>query len=183
MQAIFDIVIVGSGPGGMSAALNAHMNNLNYILLEKTDHLSDTIFCYHKKKFTMVEPAIIPLRGALWIEPAVREEILSNLDEVAAMQNLNIRLNTPVTEIVKESGSFHVKTDAEVFNTEHVIIAIGTQGAPRKLGVPGEDLPHVLPRLNDPGMYSDQDIVVIGGETQLSRSPSPLPTKIELRCL
>lgn len=163
MQAIFDIVIVGSGPGGMSAALNAHINNLNYILLEKTDHLSDTIFSYHKKKFTMVEPAIIPLRGALWIEPAVREEILSNLDEVAAMQNLNIRLNTPVTEIVKESGSFHVKTDAEVFNTEHVIIAIGTQGAPRKLGVPGEDLPHVLPRLNDPDMYSDQDIVVIGG--------------------
>ena len=71
-----DLVIVGAGPAGLSAAQNAEKNKLRYVLLEKTDHLADTIHCYQKGKYVMAEPTVIPLRGEFWMEPATREEIL-----------------------------------------------------------------------------------------------------------
>jgi putative YpdA family bacillithiol system oxidoreductase len=159
----FDVVIVGAGPAGLSAGLNAAKNNLRYVLLEKTDHLADTIHCYQKGKFVMAEPTVIPLRGELWMEPATREEILDYWSEIARAKALNIKLNSPVGEIVKSDGLFQVKTPAETFLAPKVVLAIGTQGSPRMLGIPGENLPHVLPRLIDPDMYSDQDIVIVGG--------------------
>src|SRR5262249_40184890 len=58
---------------------------------------------------------------------------------------------------------FQIKTPKSLITAKRVILATGTQGNPRKLGVPGDDLPHVLPRLEDPAMFSDQDIVVVGG--------------------
>jgi CRP-like cAMP-binding protein/thioredoxin reductase/Fe-S-cluster-containing dehydrogenase component len=162
-DASFDVVIVGAGPGGLSAAQNAEKNKLRYVLLEKTDHLADTIHCYQKGKFVMAEPTVIPLRGGFWMEPATREEILDRWAGIARTEGLNITLNSPVTEIIKRNGLFQIKAGAETLHTPKVVLAIGTQGSPRKLGVPGENLPHVLPRLIDPDMYSDQDIVVIGG--------------------
>ena len=97
------------------------------------------------------------------MQATLREDILEHWDGASRNQGLNIIFNAPVAEVVKANGSFHVKTDAKVFKAGRVILAIGTQGNPRKLGVPGDDLPHVLPRLIDPDMYSDQDIMVVGG--------------------
>jgi len=163
MDSAFDLVIVGAGPAGLSAALNAQRNNLNYILLEKTDHLADTIFCYQKKKHVMAEPTVIPLRGQLWMEPAVREDILDHWAEAAKKIGVRAAFNEAATELRKENGSFQIKTTQRLLSAKKVVLSTGTQGNPRKLGVPGEELPHVLPRLVDPDMYSDQDIVVVGG--------------------
>lgn len=163
MDSAFDLVIVGAGPAGLSAALNAQRNNLNYILLEKTDHLADTIFCYQKKKHVMAEPTVIPLRGQLWMEPAVREDILDHWAEAAKKIGVRAAFNEAATELRKENGSFQIKTTQRLLSAKKVVLGTGTQGNPRKLGVPGDDLPHVLPRLVDPDMYSDQDIVVVGG--------------------
>src|SRR2546428_13751997 len=104
----FDVVIVGAGPGGLSAALNAHKNNLNYILLEKADHLADTIYCYQKGKPVMAEPTVIPKRGDLWMEAALREEILGNWGEAAHNGELNIAFNEAVGEGQKQNGSFQI---------------------------------------------------------------------------
>src|SRR5262249_22992791 len=69
-----------------------------------------------------------------------------------------------VTEVRKEEGSFVVKTDTDVFTAQYVVMAVGTQGTQRTLGVPGEDLSHVWPRLDDAEKYTNNDdIVVIGG--------------------
>lgn len=158
----YDLVIVGAGPAGLSAALNAHRSGLNYILLEKTDHVADTIFCYLKGKFVMAEPSKIPARGDLWLEPTVREEMLNHWNEIVRHEGLNLSLNTPVQNVTKVDGSFHVSTDQAGLVADRVIMAAGTQSNPRKLGVPGEELPHVLTRLLDPEMYRDRDIVIVG---------------------
>src|SRR5262245_5799296 len=160
---LFDLVIVGAGPAGLSAAFAADQNKLNYILLEKTDHLADTIFCYQKGKYVMAEPSVIPLRGRLWMEASLRENILAHWKEAADVNKLNVLLNAPVTAVTKVDGSFHVKTEGDTYQAARVILAMGNQGNPRKLGAPGDALPHVLPRLIDPDMYSEKDIAVVGG--------------------
>lgn len=159
----FDVVIVGAGPAGLSAASNAEKSKLRYVLLEKTDHLADTIHCYQKGKYVMAEPTVIPLRGDVWMEAAAREEILERWADITRTQGLCVTLNCPVNEIVKNNDLFQVKSAAQSWQASKVVLAIGNQGNARKLGVPGENLPHVLPRLIDPDMYSDQDIVIIGG--------------------
>jgi len=72
----FDVVIVGSGPAGLAAASHAQINGLKYVLLERTDHLSDTIYNYQARKFVMAEPTLIPARGDLPFEAGSREQIL-----------------------------------------------------------------------------------------------------------
>jgi len=163
MADVFELVIVGAGPGGLSAALNAHKNNLEYLVLEKTDHLADTVYCYQKKKPVMAEPTPIPLQGDFWMEPALREEVLDHWERIVRENELNVRFNSAVTGISESDGLFEVKTADATMTARNVLLGIGTQGVPRKLGTPGEDMPHVLPRLTDPDLYVSRDVVVVGG--------------------
>ena len=59
----YDVVIVGSGPAGISAACHAASLSMSHMLVEKTDHLSDTIFKYQKGKHVMATPEVLPLRS------------------------------------------------------------------------------------------------------------------------
>jgi len=60
---VYKVAIIGSGPAGMSAAGQAAARGLSHVLLEKTDHLSDTIFKYQKGKHVMATPSDLALRG------------------------------------------------------------------------------------------------------------------------
>ena len=62
IAADYDIVIVGSGPAGLSAASRAAHHGNRHVVFEAEDHPSDTIYQYQKRKFVMAEPALIPLR-------------------------------------------------------------------------------------------------------------------------
>jgi CRP-like cAMP-binding protein/thioredoxin reductase/Fe-S-cluster-containing hydrogenase component 2 len=163
MDVEYDVIIVGGGPAGLSAAISAHQSGLRYVILEKEDHVADTAYRYQKGKFVMAEPSAIPLTGKLWLEPGSRETVLQRWEETVRNHSLNILLGHCVEEIARVDGNFQVKAAANIFNAVKVILAIGNQGNPRKLGVPGEDFPHVFSQLVDPEMYHDQDIVVVGG--------------------
>jgi CRP-like cAMP-binding protein/thioredoxin reductase len=158
----FDVLIVGSGPAGLAAASQAHDCRMSYVVLERTDHLSDTIFCYQARKYVMAEPTLIPGRGDLPFDAGSRESILSAWDRHAAMKSLNVRLRQEVRAIQRVDGGFHVRTADRQYHARNVIIAMGTQGAQRKPNVPGEDSPHVFFRLIDPSAHSDKDILVVG---------------------
>ena len=160
----FDLIIVGSGPAGLAAASHAQSNGLSYALLERTDHLADTIDAYQARKYVMAEPMMIPARGEVPFHAGSRESILDAWEEHVRERTLNVRFNAEVKSIARGAdGRFRVRTAAgEEFDAGKVILAMGTQGNPRKLGVPGEDLPHVRYRLVDPAEHRDQDILVVG---------------------
>jgi CRP-like cAMP-binding protein/Fe-S-cluster-containing hydrogenase component 2/thioredoxin reductase len=159
----YRIAIVGSGPAGLSAAARAAQLGLSHILLEKTDHLSDTIYKYQKGKHVMATPSQLVLRSDLDFEAGKREAVLGLWDEQTNGHKVNVRLNAEVKAITGAQGDFTVAlTDGAQIKAEFIIMAIGTQGNPNLLRVPGGDLPHVQYQLDDPGEYVDEHILVIG---------------------
>ncbi|MCL6251499.1 cyclic nucleotide-binding domain-containing protein [Altererythrobacter sp. KTW20L] len=157
------VAIVGSGPAGLSAAAHAARLGLSHVLIEKTDHLSDTIFKYQKGKHVMATPSNLVLRSDLDFDAGARETILGLWDEQIAAGAVNVRYNAEVTAITGDKGDFTIAIKGgEPILAENVVLAIGTQGNPNLLRVPGGNLGHVQYQLDDPGEYFDEHITVVG---------------------
>lgn len=134
-----------------------------HVLLEKTDHLSDTIFRYQKGKHVMATPSQLVLRSDFDFDAGKREKILQTWNDQAASQNVQVRYRSEVTAITGAPGAFSLKlADGETITAEAVILAIGTQGNPNLMRCPGGDLPHVEYQLDDPTAILDEHITVIG---------------------
>jgi cGMP-dependent protein kinase 2 len=161
---LFRIAIIGSGPAGLSAASRAAKLGLSHILLEKTDHLCDTIYKYQKGKHIMATPSQLVLRSDVDFAAGKREAILDTWDEQTGANTVNVRKNVEVTGITGAKGDFAIAlAGGDVIRAEAVVLAIGTQGNPNLMRCPGGDLPHVQYSLDDPGEYVDEHIAVIGG--------------------
>lgn len=163
MTSTYKVAIVGSGPAGLSAAARAAQLGMAHILLEKTDHLSDTIFRYQKGKHVMATPSQLVLRSDFDFDAGKREKILQTWNDQAASQNVQVRYRSEVTAITGAPGAFTIKlADGDTISAETVILAIGTQGNPNLMRCPGGDLPHVEYQLDDPTAILDEHITVIG---------------------
>ncbi|MDN3646414.1 NAD(P)-binding domain-containing protein [Pontixanthobacter aestiaquae] len=163
MSEKYRVVIVGSGPAGLSAAARAAELGMPHILIEKTDHLSDTIFKYQKGKHVMATPSNLVLRSDIDFEAGKREHILGTWDAQIEEHKVNVRLNSEVTAITGETGNFTIELKGgDTIQAEAVVMAIGTQGNPNKLRCPGSDLPLIQYQLDDPGEYFDEHITVVG---------------------
>lgn len=163
MASVYKIAIVGSGPAGLSAAGRAAQLGISHVLLEKTDHLSDTIYKYQKGKHVMATPSQLVLRSDMDFDAGKREAVLGTWDRQAAEQKVNIKLRADVKAITGEQGNFTIAlTNGETVQAENVVLAIGTQGNPNLMRCEGADLPHVQYQLDDPGEYVDEHIVVVG---------------------
>jgi cGMP-dependent protein kinase 2 len=163
VSSAFKIAIVGSGPAGLSAAAHASELGLSHILLEKTDHLSDTIYKYQKGKHVMATPGQLVLRAGMDFDAGKREEVLGTWDRQASERQVNVRLNSEVRKIAGQKGAFKIQLgDGSEIAAENVILAIGTQGNPNRMRCEGGDLPHIQYQLDDPGEYVDEHITVIG---------------------
>jgi pSer/pThr/pTyr-binding forkhead associated (FHA) protein/thioredoxin reductase/NAD-dependent dihydropyrimidine dehydrogenase PreA subunit len=170
MGAACDVVIVGSGPAGLSAAVTASRLGLSYILLEKQRNYSWTVRSYyHKGKPVMAEPHDVEMVGYLPHWDTVREELLAAWDQAVAQYDLQIQYNQDVTDIRKDGELFTVTVSDPKgnpigsYSAPRVVIAIGTMGNPRKLGCPGDDLEKVANALVDPDEFHGKDILVVGG--------------------
>ncbi|MEM8918458.1 MAG: cyclic nucleotide-binding domain-containing protein [Pseudomonadota bacterium] len=163
MSDTYRVVIVGSGPAGMSAAGRAAQLKLKHILLEKTDHLSDTIFKYQKGKHVMATPSQLVLRSDMDFDAGKREAILGVWDEQTAACGVNVQYNAEPVKIEGEEGNFTITLKSgETVKAETIVMAIGTQGNPNLMRCPGGDNKLVQYQLDDPGEYYDEHITVIG---------------------
>ncbi len=191
MSEIYKVAIIGSGPAGMSAASHAAKLGLNHVLLEKTDHLSDTIYKYQKGKHVMATPNQLILRSDQEFDAGKREDILGRWNDRTKELAVNVKFNAEVksikgtgaaiegsiqkmvarardgtsttTELQRMAPPYELTlTNGEKVIAENVILAIGTQGNPNLMRCPGGDLPHVTYQLDDPFVVVDQHITVIG---------------------
>ena len=159
----YKIAIVGSGPGGLSAAAHAAKLGVSHVLLERTEHLSDTIYKYQKGKYVMATPDVLPLRSDATFSAGKREGILDSWNKTIAQLKANVRYNAEVVGVQKDGDTFKLKiADGTMIQAENVVLAIGLQGNLNKLTCEGADLPHVQYQLDDPDEYEAETIVVIG---------------------
>lgn len=159
---VYDIVIVGAGPAGISAALTAKKHNLSCLLLDQQG-FGGTILQYPRKKLVMTRPIEIPLYGWLKNPEYEKEELLAIWQEIDEKFSLNIKIGEKLQRIVKTNGIFDVRTQNETFQSRRVVLALGRRGTPRKLGVPGEDQKKVMYKLIDAESYTHNHLLVVGG--------------------
>jgi CRP-like cAMP-binding protein/Fe-S-cluster-containing hydrogenase component 2/thioredoxin reductase len=163
MSEIVEIAIVGSGPGGISAAARAAELKVPHVLLEAAPHLSNTIYRYQKGKHVMAEPEALPLRSPLVFSQGSREAILEAWDQGVAKLAVNVRHGAEVSAIKKLDDVFEITVGrSEKILARNVVLGIGLQGNIRKLGVPGDDAPFVQYTLDDPDEYEAETIIVVG---------------------
>ncbi|MGZ6020007.1 MAG: NAD(P)-binding domain-containing protein, partial [Phenylobacterium sp.] len=164
MSEVVRIAIVGSGPSGLSAAAHAAAKGVSHVLLEKTDHLSDTIFRYQKGKHVMATPSQLVLRSDCDFAAGKREAVLEQWNQDAAKAGVNVRYKAEAKSIEGAKGDFKITlTNGDVVRAENVVLAIGTQGNPNLMRCEGAPLPHVQYQLDDPAEYIDEHIFVFGG--------------------
>ncbi len=158
-----DVIVVGAGPAGLTAALTAREHGLSCIVLDQYD-LGGTILHYPRRKLVMTQPVEIPQYGALDRDEYAKEELLAIWQEVAKQSALDIRCGRRVEAVRPLERSFVVTLDGgEEIVGQYVVLALGRRGTPRKLNVPGEDLPKVIYQLVDAQSYRGKHILVVGG--------------------
>jgi thioredoxin reductase (NADPH) len=157
-----DLVIVGAGPSGFAATLTAKSKNMRYVTVEQ-ESLGGAVFQYPRGKLVMTAPATVPLLGKVNFRQTSKEALLEFWKEAERKTGVKINYQERVEEITRVGDGFSVKTNRGTYPTRSVLLAIGRRGTPRKLGVPGEELPKVVYRLIDPEQYKGQHVLVVGG--------------------
>jgi len=159
-----DVLIVGSGPGGLSAALSCIERGVSYAVLEKDELVASTIARWPKGKDCMAEPYDVKTVGLLPVWDAKKDELLAAWRTLIDRRNLKVSTRETVEDVKRlADGRFEVRSTKKLYRAQRVVMAIGTRGKPRKLGVPGEHLPKVTALLTDAADHRGQRVMVVGG--------------------
>ena len=161
-----DLIIIGAGPAGLSAAEVASREGLDYLVIEKGT-IANTIRQYPvgrtmfstPNEVEMHEGALKPVR-----EKPTREELLSHYIHFVLDNDLRINTGEQVLSVSGDAeNGFVIRTDVGEYRARRVLFAIGAMDNPRRLNVPGEDLPKVHHRFVDPYPYVRKHALVVGG--------------------
>jgi thioredoxin reductase/NAD-dependent dihydropyrimidine dehydrogenase PreA subunit len=162
MAKAVDVAIVGSGPAGIATALALSEGGLTFRMLEQQT-FGGTVAQYPRQKVVMTETVELPIVGRFGKKTISKESLMEKWFHISKTAKLKIEEGVKVTGIEGRDERFAVQTNKGPVYARKVVLATGRRGSPRKLGVPGEDLPKVAYRLIDPEQYTDCSVLVVGG--------------------
>jgi len=175
-MAVRDVLIVGAGPSGLSAAIAAKQRGLDYQVLEQGT-LVNSIYHFPPQMVFFTTPELLEIGGIPFVSPfekPTRAEALKYYRKVVDTFDLRIVFEEKVSRVSAEpedgSGAtlFAVETQSargvrRVRHGRHVVFAIGYYDHPNLLNIPGEDLPHVHHYYSEPHPHYRQRVVIVGG--------------------
>lgn len=160
---VHDVFIVGAGPAGISASLRAIERKLNYITVDEGE-MGGTVAKYPRQKLVLTSPVEFPMHGKFSKTELSKEDLLAFWSKILERVDFQYRPGEKVEDIRKgEDGLFTATTTKGQYRARAVVLAMGRAGSPRKLGVPGEELPKVMYRLIEADHYIHKHILVVGG--------------------
>jgi thioredoxin reductase/ferredoxin len=157
-----DVAVVGSGPAGLSAGLEALSRGLRYAVLEQGT-LADSIARYPRHKVLFAEPVRVPLYGDLWVSDATKESLLHVWQTVIAKTGLQVRSGCRVESVMRQGNGFVLRAGRLELHARRVVLAMGRRGTPRRLGVPGEPLDKVFYDIAEMEAFAGRRVLVVGG--------------------
>lgn len=167
-----DLLIVGAGPIGLACALEAKRAGLTARVIEK-GAIVNSLVGYPTQMEFFSTPELLEIGGhplaTAFYKPR-REEAIDYYRSVAQREGLEVRLGERVERVEGDAGAFTVHTSRGSHTAGAVVIATGFFDQPNRLGVPGEDLPHVSHYYKEPYPYSGRRVVVVGAKNSAAKA-------------
>ena len=132
---VYDLVIVGAGPAGISAAIECKNKNIRYNILESS-RILNTIENFPKEKPITLKPDGVQLELPLEMNDGTKETLLEELKSQIERQGLNFEVGTFVQKLSRKDNVIHIETNKNAYMAEKVVLAIGKAGKSRQLKVP-----------------------------------------------
>ena len=164
METVYDLIIIGAGPAGLEAALQAQSRGMNYLLLEQDEAGSLIHNTMAEKKFLHVYGRnTATLKGILPFPDRLKGgELVAIWRE--SVKTLSFKPKTKVQSVTKENDTFKVQTETELYTSKKVILTSGTFEKHRTLGIPGELAnPNLFYTLDYYQDYENKKVLVVGG--------------------
>jgi thioredoxin reductase (NADPH) len=170
---LLDIAIVGAGPTGLATAIEAHRRGLKYVVLDK-GCITNSILGFPSHMVFFTTPELLEIGGMPLIserEKPSRNEALKYYRKVVQAFGLQVHQYEEVQEIEQTAPHrFQLQTPLGRYEAKNVVLATGYYDNPNKLGIPGEDLPHVSHYYTEPYSFYDRDVVIVGGRNSAAEA-------------
>src|SRR6476660_9742122 len=140
-MSVRDLIIVGAGPSGLSAAIAAKKHDLDYVVLEQ-GVLVNSIFRFPPQMVFFTTPELLEIGGLPFVSPfdkPTRAEALKYYRKVVEVYSLPIAYDQKVTSVGQVAGVFSIETISgsgvrRTHHARHVVMAIGYYDHPVMLG-------------------------------------------------
>jgi thioredoxin reductase (NADPH) len=178
MSDVLDVLIIGAGPAGLAAGIAAKARGLSYVVLEK-GALVNSLLHYPSDMVFFTTPELMEIGELPFVSPHEkpnRLEALRYYRRATDRFGLDIRLAERVEGLAHAPhGGFQVvsRTSTDVSHTRSarfIVIATGAYDLPNRLGVRGEDLPHVSHYYREAHAHYRQRVVIVGGKNSAAEA-------------
>ncbi|MCZ2259482.1 YpdA family putative bacillithiol disulfide reductase [Sporosarcina sp. G11-34] len=161
-----DVIVIGGGPCGLSAAIELQNKGLDVLVIEK-GNIVNSIYNYptHQTFFsTSLKLSIGDIPFITAKDRPVRNDALVYYREVVKLKNIQVNNFEKVESVRKVDHVFTIVTDKSEYKANQVVVATGYYDNPNMMDIPGEDLPNVFHYFKEAHSYFQKKVVVIGGK-------------------